>query len=50
MSANVDRINEIRTEFNKIIDSWDINDLSSPILVEKALKTEQLLTEIAVLG
>lgn len=41
-----DKIKEIRTPFDKIVEEWDIENLSSPRLVQMALSIEEKLEKI----
>ena len=45
--TNETRITEIRTAFDKIVDEWDMEKLSSPRLVQMSRSIEDRMTDLA---
>lgn len=44
---NENKINEIRTAFDKVVDEWDMDRLSSPRLVQMALSAENQIASFS---
>ena len=45
--TNEIKITEIRTAFDKIVDEWDMEKLSSPRLVQMSRSVEERMTALA---
>ena len=44
--TNENKITEIRTAFDKIVDQWDLEKLSSPRLVQMSLSVEERMADL----
>lgn len=45
--TNENRIAEIRKDFDKVVDRWDMENLSSPELVQMSLALENKMTALS---